>query len=602
MGIAYLNGARLKAGVIAAAQRILDVQERLNAINVFPVPDGDTGTNMALTMKSVADGAINAGDLALAPMTSNLAESALMGARGNSGAILAQFFQGLAEAFGEKNKVGPDDFATGVGTAVSRAEQAIENPTEGTILSVMRSWARHLEDYRHQATDLAELLKSAFSVAVHALERTPKQLAVLEKAGVVDAGAQGFVDMLDGINRYLDTGELSEWLPRVVDQRDLSEMTLSTEDIPFGYCTECLVEGEGLNRNAIKAAISELGNSMIVAGSAKKVRIHIHTDEPERLFEIARSFGTVSRTKADDMRAQHRDHVSKQGDIALITDSSCDLPSEWLITHGVRVVPVNLAVGDRVYLDRVEITSREIYRLMAETNEPISTSQPSPGAFAKTYAMAAEKYRQGLALYVSGALSGTHAAGVAAAKLQDELELEVIDTRGIAGMVGLLVQVAAEAISEGCDLAEVKRRVLAAREHTHIFVSLQSLDYMIRSGRVKNWQGRIAKWLNLVPIISLNKKGAAKPCGKAKPGLQARKKVMKLVAKQARGLRDLRFLICHAGAPEDAAWYETALCETYGLDGVDILEVSPTIGVHVGLGTAAVTMLGFPEGGGSSST
>lgn len=595
MTIYYLDGGRLKKGVVAAAQRILDVQERINRINVFPVPDGDTGTNMALTMKSVADGAINAQSVDIDGMSTTLAEAALMGARGNSGAILAQFFQGLAESFANKNRVSTTEFAHSADQAVRFAETAVANPTEGTILTVMRDWAESLKKLASSYRDFRKMLPEARTAASESLERTPEQLAVLTKAGVVDAGAAGFVNMLEGINTYMETGELEEWTA-VAEAETADAAAISQEEITFRYCTECLVEGPVLNRNDIKAAIAEMGDSMIVAGSNTKVRIHIHTDDPQHLFKTAARFGTVSKEKYDDMQHQHDTHANTKA-IALLTDSSCDLPNEWLIEHGVRVVPVNLLFGTRTVLDRVEITSREVYRLLRSGEELPTSSQPSPAQFKKAYAMAAEQHKEGIGIFVSSKLSGTWQAAKQSAEAQDKIKMSVVDSRNIAGSVGLLVRLAAESISEGCDLDEITRRVELAREHTKIFVALDSVDNMVRSGRLPFLAGKLSRWLKLVPIIGLNKQGAAKPCGKGRPGKDCWDKVLKLCADHLKDLENPRFLICHADNLEAARYYEERLKAEHAVDHVDILEVSPTIGVHAGLGAAAVTVMGFPKGG-----
>ena len=596
MGIAYLDGKRLTKALVAAAQRVIDVRERLNNINVFPVPDRDTGTNMAMTLRWVADDAMNASEPGLGAMSARIAESALEGARGNSGAILAQFFQGLADGFRGKRQVGLDGFALSTKKAVAFAEQAIENPVEGTILSVMRAWSDHLQNAWGQTEDFRSLMVSACEAAQKALRETTEKMAVLAKAGVVDAGAQGFVNMLEGIINFIDTGQV-DWEPGgLAEQAPVVLINTAPEEITFRYCTECLLHGKEMDLVAVRKAISAMGDSMIVAGNGQTIKVHIHTNEPQTLYASLGAFGRVVNQKAEDMLAQQESHFARHGSgIALIADSSCDLPARWLIQHGVRVVPVQVTFGNKSYVDRVTITPEEVYRLMEEHDHAPRTSQPMPAAFRRAYQMAAENNDQAIAIYVGSSLSGTYQAGLAAARDADGISIEVIDSKSVAGAAGLLVKVAAEAIAEGCNLEQVRDRVLTARDHAKIFVSLPSLDHLIRGGRVGKMRGRIARLFNLVPILSFDQDGKVYGAAKTRPGPAAWRKVLDLVVKQARGLHKLRFLVCHAAAPDAADFLARSLEAEFGLEQVDILQVSPTVGAHVGLGAAAVAMLGFPE-------
>jgi len=208
MKISYIDGNLLKHGIIAGARRVIQMQENLNRINVFPVPDNDTGTNMALTLQSVTEGVISCRDNTIAGMSKCLADSALMGARGNSGAILAQFFQGLAECFKGKLKVTCKHFGEAAQWAKKYAYEAISDPKEGTILTVMHDWAEQIKNQCHKTHDFLELLGDALRAAQRSLKETPKKLKILSKAGVVDAGAQGFVHMLEGIFHFMESGKI----------------------------------------------------------------------------------------------------------------------------------------------------------------------------------------------------------------------------------------------------------------------------------------------------------------------------------------------------------------------------------------------------------
>src|SRR5258708_6311059 len=262
--VAYLDGVRLKKAVVAAAQRVAATQDRLNGINVFPVADRDTGTNMAVTLKGGAEGIRHADYADLAQMSALLADSALLGARGNSGAILAQFFQGMASAFAGQQRIGLKEFAVSMKQSAHSAEKAVASPCEGTILTVMRDWAGSIERKSLASPGFSELLQSSLDDAQLSLRKTPTQLKVLAKAKVVDAGAQGFVYMLEGIMHLLEAGEAgwTDFAPQTE-----AAQAAPDDDTSFRYCTECIVQGTDLDLAGIRSMALALGNSVVIAGS-----------------------------------------------------------------------------------------------------------------------------------------------------------------------------------------------------------------------------------------------------------------------------------------------------------------------------------------------
>ncbi|MBL7962069.1 DAK2 domain-containing protein, partial [bacterium] len=208
--IKYLDGIRLKRSVIAGCNFVINKKDHLNNINVFPVPDGDTGTNMASTLKTIADTVENEHEHSIEGMSCVLADSALMGARGNSGVILAQFFQGLQDGLKGSVRANTQKFSEAVSNATQSAWSAMSKPVEGTILSVIRDWAKSVEVRSKKTDDFSELFKESLNDARISLANTPKQMAVLAKAGVVDAGAEGFVTMLEGILNFIESGRISD--------------------------------------------------------------------------------------------------------------------------------------------------------------------------------------------------------------------------------------------------------------------------------------------------------------------------------------------------------------------------------------------------------
>jgi hypothetical protein len=593
MKIDYIDGRRLRQAVIAGARRVIMMQDYLNGINVFPVADNDTGTNMALTLQSVAEGAISCREASVSAMSQCVAESALMGARGNSGAILAQFFQGLAESFKGKLTASVDNFAEAAEKARSCAYDAISEPKEGTILTVIHDWSERIKRHRNLSGDFKEVLKDGLDEAQRSLKATPAKMKLLSKAGVVDAGAQGFVHMLEGVLHFIESGKIYRGVGLGANAGARAKIENAPQDITFQFCTECLVDGEDIPRKKMREELSAIGNSLIVAGSSERVRIHIHTNEPQRVFETVGKYGQVYQQKQEDMRNQHENAYGNGvvPKIALVTDSSCDLTPEYLIRHNIQMVPVQLAFGKETYIDKITITPKEFYRILAESPHYPKTSQPTPGDYRKTYDELWGHYEQAVSIHLSGAVSGTlQAAHTAANTLSNKIR--VIDGRNVSVGLGLIVVEAAKAIEEGCDIDEVVKRTERAIQDVRFFVHFSTVEYLIRGGRITKSRGLFAKVLNLRPVLTLDDKGRVVTVAKVFTEDAGRKKTMQLVCEAAMGKRNLRFAVAHANAPEKADWFVQQIKRQFEVSEVMVANVSPALGAHAGPGAAGVAFLG----------
>ena len=301
--IAAADGWTLLRMLESAADWLEPSAESLDALNVFPVPDGDTGTNMLLTVKAALEAVSSASapDSAAA-VSAAMARGAMEGARGNSGIILSQFFRGLASALEAREVCSPEDFATAFSRAESFARSGISDPTEGTILTVLADVARALSDgLPSDGGSLAAALETAVAAAAASVERTPSLLAVLRESGVVDAGAKGMLLILEGCLRALEDGRgaaarapLPASLPSRLPRRAGS----------YGFCTEFLLSGESLPLASIRGRLEQEGTSVILVGDDATARVHIHTNRPEAVIEYARSVGSVSRLEVQDLDKQ----------------------------------------------------------------------------------------------------------------------------------------------------------------------------------------------------------------------------------------------------------------------------------------------------------
>jgi DAK2 domain fusion protein YloV len=596
MPLTQINKSNFKQAVVSAAHRVIRGQEQLNNINVFPVADSDTGTNMALTLRSVAEEALECTADSVGELTAALANAALLGAHGSSGAILAQFFQGLSEGFHGQGIVDLERFGEAARQAANYAREAVAEPREGTILTVMDDWARYVHNnWRHTAS-VPVLIRRSLKVAEESLARTTEKLDVLAKAGVVDAGAQGFVYILRGVVSFIKSGEIGTF-PSGDSTEAYAKAILAenSSNIAFQFCTQMLVTGPNINRRDLRQQLVPFGDSIIIAGSDRRAHIHIHTNYPEQVLQTVASCGQVVGFKKDDMRDQHArvHHLPALQTIGLITDSSCDLPADEFIRSKIHVVPCQVTFGDQTYTDKVTITDQEFYRLLATSPFQPKTSQPTPSDFRKACLEAALSHKEALAIIVSGALSGTlQAAELAARTVKEQLNVCVIDSKNISAGLGMIVREAADAMESGFTLQEVRSRVEWAIEHVRLFAVIGTMDYLVRGGRISKFRGRLANLLKLKPILTLDAEGKVQIVAKAFGARHGRSKLMRIVKREAQGKQKLRFIVAHSDALATANVLAGQIQKAFWVDDVPVVPISPALGSHVGPKAAAVVFLG----------
>ncbi|GAU08000.1 dihydroxyacetone kinase [Desulfoplanes formicivorans] len=597
--IKYLNGVRLQRAIVAGADWVVAMQKHLDAINVFPVPDGDTGSNMAATMKSIAERAKENIDKSLNRVSNALADSALMGAKGNSGAILAQFFQGLAEGLKDHRKVTTERFGQAVHVAAQRAQEAISSPKEGTILTVIREWSDRVRENCKKTTDFDELLRDSLDWAQKALDRTPEQLASLKKAGVVDAGAQGFVYMLEGIVTFMEKGDLAASRQNAQKQAS-ANLPLIGEDFfddhensPFRYCTECLVVGQGIDIRKLRTDLEGLGDSLIVAGSSTKAKVHIHTNHPADIFKIVAREGEFREQKIDDMEQQNHDaHRSDKARVAIVTDTGCDIPQDLCEKYNIHFIHHSLVFGDNeTYLDKQGIHRDDFYARLCDFKTPIKTSQPTPSQFKRMYSFLLKYYDACVSIHLPPAHSGTiHGARRIASGYNDKVS--IVDSTCNSMAMGLVVLEAAKAAAQGMSQQEVVQVAEKAASKARAFFCFDTLKYHLRGGRLSNSAGKLASILQLRPIITFKEDGTVKLDGVGFSRHGVRKKTWAKARKAAMGKKNLQFVVAHANNPQLAAWFVQNIRKTFDTDDIPVVEASYTLVSHAGPGAAGIGFIG----------
>lgn len=613
MTIRYLDGATFKNMILAGSQRVILSQDELNKMNVFPVPDGDTGSNMAALFSSVLHELQNnqqqqhLGAIALA-----IADAALNGSRGNSGAIVAQFFQGMQQCIGQNERIGIEKFSEMTSMAAQAAYEAISNPVEGTIITVMRDWATWITQNWDRMQDINELMNHALQAARESLIHTPEQLEILSRNHVVDAGAQGFVHFLEGATHYLQSGELPKLnLPNTPNDNaivnadyfespinpslSLDPHAIHTDDLNHQYCTECIIHGQHLNLQKIKEALGEWGDSFVVVGGANKVKIHIHTNSPNRVFREANLFGELLETKADDMWAQYRARINfnLQKHIVLVTDSTCNLPQEFFVKNNIIVLPLQVIINNKAYLDRVNLSASDFLKKMQDPNAQITTSQPTPADTKIIFNKAFSQSPTVIGIFISEKLSGTfQSIQQLTKKMYEDEDLYLFDSRNVTGGLGLIIAEAAKAIQAAKPVATVKKIILDSIVNTTTFVSFTTLKYAIKGGRVSKSSGMLAGFLKILPVLKMDHTGNLQKAGFTFGKLSNRKKVIKLTYQTAKQYKDFEIIIAHADALNDAEYISAELRKKFPHKEISIVETTPILATHAGPGTIAVSVLG----------
>ncbi|MBT8135708.1 MAG: DegV family EDD domain-containing protein [Gammaproteobacteria bacterium] len=552
--IAYIDGRRLSRALRAGIGKVLADQEHLNKINVYPVPDGDTGTNLALTLQSILaaldDRTKGAGKLLI-----RVADAAIDGARGNSGAIFAQFLQGLADDAGSVGRIDATTLTAACNSGASYAREAMSDPVEGTMLTIIDAFCAAVSARVTAGDrDLQSILLAANELARAALANTPNQLEVLRKAGVVDAGAAGFVDILDGIESLVVEGVEPELTVAASGLNEfVGEMTAGAEiDLRYRYCTECLVRGSTIDRRKLREDITALGDSLVIAGSHARMRIHMHTNEPDELFRRASRHGEISGEKADDMqRQQELAHATRRG-VVITTDTAGDVPDDELERLNIYLTPVRVHFGEQSYLDKVTITAEQLYEKLRTETVPATTSQPAPGDFRRQFEFLKSHYDEVVSIHVSGSASGTwQAAQNVATSLEHSERIRVVDSRTASLGQGLLVIDAAEAAQRGMNGKQIAERIELMKDRTETYCVLRDLSYGVRGGRIPARVKTIADLLHLTPVLAI-RDGLVKPVGVFLGRKNIVEKFARFIARRTDSARSYRVGVGHADCEKDA--------------------------------------------------
>jgi DegV family protein with EDD domain len=457
-----IDAEKFKEIIKRGMEHLFRDRDLLNRINVFPVADGDTGDNLVHTLKPVYEKMDAISEVRVDNLTAQIAQVMLMSAKGNSGVIFSQFFFSFARALKGKAVINPADFSLAMEKAVHETYQSIAQPKEGTILTVLRHSAEEFKRLALSGEKYHVIFEKVIIKAREILEKTRDMLPQMKKARVVDAGGMGFYLFFKGMaaavqGRGFEAGEAgSAAFDQEPQARDVSEL---------GFCAEWVFRPNGQGKDFFKELLAPLGDSLLIAGDADLLHLHIHTDSPAFV----------------------------EGEL---TEKAL----------GVTVVPLQILLNDRFVRDRFEIGKEELYRRMrGEKDLVVKTSQPAPYDFKAAFESALARKRQVLFFSLSSRLSGSYQNALAALKLlptADQARIRVIDTRNVSAGSGLLLFRALQLLRQGRGLEQTAAEVEGIRDGVVSLGYVESLEYAVRGGRLPPLAGAVTRLLGIRPLVA----------------------------------------------------------------------------------------------------
>ncbi len=584
-GIHYLDGRRLARAITAGMLQLQSCREELDRINVFPVADGDTGLNMAHTAQAVILALAEAPSRIAAEVAQAAAQGALFGARGNSGVILAQFLQGLSEAWEGKARLDTTDVAMGLKAAAESARNGLSNPREGTILSVMSAVGLGALNVTPEG-ELTTLLSAARRAADDAVQKTPEQLDVLRRAGVVDAGGAGLAQFLAGIEELVRTGQGAD----VADlTRDAGAMAAAPrahdlgEESRYRYCTECMISGQALAPSAIREEIQVLGDSVVVAGGARIVRLHIHTDTPHEVFAMAHEHGEVSSEKADDMHVQFS--ILSASKVPIGCDSGADIPAELIRDLRITTAPLRIHVGEKGYLDGLGLPPEWLWRAMEDEGEKAQTATPPRGDMERAMTFLSGHFPESVWITLAGTVSGTAGVAHSVAAEVEGGRVRVVDCANVSIGQGLITQQAAEWAREGASAEEIVESLKPVCAGARTYGVIEDLSHGVRGGRISPRIKRISDFLGVDALLAISKTGQVAASGVQRRSGDRVARFARHVLKRFPKDQPLRIAVAHANRPESGQrLHDLLVAGIPDLASSYLTELGAVVSAHAGPG------------------
>ncbi len=572
--------------ILHSWQRIERDKEEINKINVFPVPDMDTGNNMARTLEGIKEAIENKEFQNLEELSEAVLDSALVSAQGNAGVIYTGFLAGFLPLL-DKNPIDSKKLALAFEKGAKRAEDSIQNPTEGTILDVINATAQTIKAESEKEKDLISIFKKAVDKAEVALLATRDKIEVLKKANVVDAGGLSFLIILES---YL---EALEGKKKEDKERSSERIGKFIQTISYRYEVIFLISNLKIEIDDLREKLSKLGDSLEVVQIKDKIKVHIHTDDPDEVKKVARESGKILNLRIEDMTKEISGEESlKKVSIGIVTEDVSDLTEKIVEKYQIEIAP---AILD--WPEVVNLPGENIYQKMREAErrrikELGKTSQPSVGTYLKAYKKQLQNFEKVLCITITSKISGSfNSACQARSMLEDPSRVYVLDSLTATAGQALLILRAIELIQEQREIEEIieELKKLIPKIHTYLF--FEDPKWIEALGRITHSQ---ANWIRRM------KKVGIRPSMKIKDGILVKGGVLiftkdtsealfKAIEKESRKIRNkgkkIRVVIAHADNPEGAEKLKNMLKEKMNAEIAFTNLVCTLVGSRLGPGS-----------------
>lgn len=600
MSLKDLSGKEFYWSVLSGGKKLIEHQEEINSINVFPVPDGDTGSNLAATATSIIYNSTETE--CLQKVASSIGDAALDGARGNSGVIFAQFLYGIGNEIKDSATINTQKFAEIIKKASDYVYQAIPAPKEGTIITVIREWAEFIHKNKNNFTDFETLLTKAEQAAKEALTRTTEQLEALKIAKVVDAGAKGFVLFLEGMKETIKNKAFSR------DDHDMEHLLMDDYELPMAeaetlteeslhnrYCTETCITGTNIVRQDVLDILEEDSDSIVIAGSENKLRLHFHTNHPAEMFQKLKKFGSFTFQKVEDMRLQYNVTHHRKSSIAFVVDSGVSLSPEFMDEHQIHLVPTYMTIDGVSYQDIRTMNLETFSQLSDQKNSQIKTSQATPKNYADLFGYLSHYYDSIIVLSMGSGVSGTYNSAVQGKSLlqsKKDIKIDILDSNQLSAGVSVIAHFIAKDIQQGLSHDTIIQRAQQNLQQTNSYINFHTIDHLIRSGRLGPFKGGIIKMLRLCPVLQMIN-GKPQITGKAFGFKKALQKNIDEIAEKFKNVKGIKgYTIAHTYVDENIKTYLIQqLQNIFGQEPLEVSLASPCICYHVGFGALNIGII-----------
>ena len=597
------------AAARGAAAAVEASRGHLNDLNVYPVPDGDTGSNLAETARELAAGLEAIRTDGVVAVAAAAKRAVLMGASGNSGAILSQIVGGFVDVVGPAPVLDSHTLARALRSASDAAYRPVQLPIEGTMLTVIREMAEAAEE--RAGGELDAVIDEVLAVAAESVVRTQAMLAVLREAGVVDAGAAGLVEFCRGAVAGARGEHIHAPLESI--ERPLSLEAVHQAESQYRYCTSFLLEGDGIDRDRLESELVAMGDCLLVVGEAPMCRVHLHTDDPGSALTRAVAMGSIDRVAIANMQEQTRQREERlrsaptlvalpggrpaddrltAANTAIVLDSTADLPHPEQEHENWRMVPLTVRFGEEQFEDWVGIEPAEFYRRLRNGGPHPQTAAPSPGAYLRMFEQLGD-YAHVIVLPVSSRVSASvQAARIAADDPAAGGRVTVLDGHSVSVGTGMLADGVQRLLEAGTTIADVTAWVEDARERLHLVIYVDTLEYLRRGGRISRTRELAGNVVGLRPLLTLRDGDLALYRRVVGGRGRALREFDRFLCAHAPADRDVRVALAHAADPEGAERLAAAVRRLRPRARIErVCELGAVVGTHGGPGTLGLLVL-----------